>query len=119
MKIKLQNKELTIREITAGSLKIAELTSDQILLDEKKSSIDFLVDLYYQGFDKIIIDEKNINPEFFDLKSRLAGDILQAVSNFRFQLSIKGDFAKYSSKSLNSFISESNNLGQIKFEKSE
>ncbi|WP_449401649.1 DUF4180 domain-containing protein [Chryseobacterium wanjuense] len=54
--------------------------------------------------DKVIIHEKNITPEFFDLKTKIAGDILQKFSNYRVKLAIVGDFSKYESKSIKDFI---------------
>ena len=39
----------------------------------------------------MIIHEKNITPEFFDLKNRMAGEILQKFSNYRIRLAIVGD----------------------------
>jgi hypothetical protein len=74
-----------------------------------------LGDIYYQGFDKIIICEKNITPVFFDLKTGIAGEILQKFSNFRIQLAIVGDFSKYKSKSLSDFIYESNRGRLVSF----
>jgi len=77
--------------------------------------LDLLGNLYYQDFDKIIIHEKNITPDFFDLKNKLAGDILQKFSQYRMPLAIVGDFSKFESKSLNDFIYESNNGKQVNF----
>jgi ABC-type branched-subunit amino acid transport system substrate-binding protein len=74
-----------------------------------------LGDLYYQGFDKIIIHRKNITPDFFDLKTGIAGDVLQKFSQYRMPLAIVGDFSKNKSKSLNDFIYESNKGKQINF----
>jgi len=115
MKIVLQNKSLEIKSSEVNGIKIAEVSSDEMLIPNVREGIDLLVDIYYQDFDKIILDEKNINPEFFDLKSGFAGEVLQAVSNFRLQLAIKGDYSKYKSKSLKDFMGESNQLGQISF----
>ena len=111
----LQNKDVEIIATDVNGVKVAEISSDEILIGDIRSGTDFLVDVYYQGFDKIILDEKNIAPKFFDLKSGFAGEILQAVSNFRLQLAIKGDYSKFSSKSLKSFMGESNQHGQISF----
>ena len=74
-----------------------------------------LGNLYYQGFDKIIIHEKNITPEFFDLRTKIAGEILQKFAQYQMPLIIVGDFSKYKSKSLNDFIFESNKSQQINF----
>ncbi len=53
--------------------------------------------------------------DFFDLKSGIAGEILQKFSNYLVRLAIVGDFSKYANKSLKDFIFESNKGGQINF----
>ena len=63
----------------------------------------------------MIINMKNIIPSFFDLKSGLAGEVLQKFSNYKVRLVILGDFSKFESKSLNDFIRESNNGKQVNF----
>jgi hypothetical protein len=94
---------------------IAEVISEANVVNKVEDGIDLLWNLYYQGFDRIIIYEKNITPVFFDLKTGIAGEILQKFSNFRVQLAIVGDFSKYNSKSLNNFIYESNKGRLINF----
>lgn len=94
---------------------IAEVISEVNVINKVEDGIDLLGNLYYQGFDRIIIYEKNITPEFFDLKTGIAGEILQKFSNYRVQLAIVGDFSKYNSKSLNNFIYESNKGRLINF----
>jgi hypothetical protein len=95
--------------------KIAEVISEVSVISKIEDGLDLLGDLYYQGFDKIIIHEKNIIPDFFDLKSGIAGEILQKFSTYRIRLAIVGNFAKYKSKSLNDFIFESNKGRHIIF----
>lgn len=95
--------------------KIAEVISDVNIINEIEDGIDLLGSLYYQGFDKIIIHEKNITPDFFDLKNGIAGEILQKFSTYRVRLAIVGDFSKYSSNSLKDFIFESNKGQHINF----
>lgn len=64
---------------------------------------------------KIILHRENLDEAFFDLKSGLAGRILQKASNYSIQLGIVGDFSRYTSKSLRDFIFESNKGNQIVF----
>ncbi len=94
---------------------IAELISDNIIIQKIEDGFDLLGNLYYQGFDKVIIHEKNITSDFFDLKNKMAGEILQKFSNYRVRLAIVGDFSKYTKKSIKDFIYESNNGKQINF----
>ncbi len=98
-----------------NGIKAAEIVSNEIILTTIEDSLDLLGNLYYQGFDKIIIYEKNITPEFFDLKTRIAGDILQKFVQYQMSLVIVGDFSKFNSKSLHDFIFESNKGKQINF----
>jgi hypothetical protein len=65
--------------------------------------------------ERMIIREQNLDPSFFDLRSGLAGEILQKVVNYRLRLGIVGDFSKYESKALRDFISESNKGNTIVF----
>ncbi|MDO4692450.1 MAG: DUF4180 domain-containing protein [Porphyromonadaceae bacterium] len=95
----------------------AEIITDKIILRSTEDGLDLLGNLYYQGFDKIIIHKKNITPDFFDLKTKIAGDILQKFAQYQMPLVIVGDFSEYNSKSLNDFIFESNKGKQINFVK--
>jgi hypothetical protein len=95
--------------------KIAEVISEGYIINEIEDGLDLLGNLYYQGFAKIVIYEKNITPDFFDLKNGIAGEILQKFSNYRVRLAIVGDFAKYTSKSLTDFMYESNKGRHINF----
>ena len=63
----------------------------------------------------IIIHKENIIPEFFDLKTKIAGEILQKASNYRIRLGIVGEFKNIESKSLRDFIYESNKTKEIVF----
>ena len=98
-----------------GNIKVAEIIADKIILTSTEDGLELLGNLYYQGFDKIIIHEKNITPEFFDLKTKIAGNILQKFSQYKMPLIIVGDFSKYKSKSLNDFIFERNKGSQVNF----
>jgi len=73
-------------------LKIAEIITDQIILSTPEEGLDLLGNLYYQGFDGIIIHGQNITPAFFDLKTTIAGEILQKFAQYRMPLIIIGDF---------------------------
>lgn len=98
-----------------NDIKIAEITSDETIISTTEDGLDLLGNLYYQGFDRIVLNEKNFTPDFFDLKSGIAGEILQKFSTYRVRLAIVGDFSKYTSKSLTDFIYESNKGKQINF----
>lgn len=95
--------------------KTAEVISDEIIIQCAQDGLDLLGNIYYQDFDSLILYEKNITPDFFDLKTKIAGDILQKFSNYRVRLAIVGDFSQYEGKSIKNFISESNTTRHINF----
>lgn len=100
---------------TIGKAMVAEVAANDMLLTVPEDANDLLGNAYYQGFDGMIISADKISPRFFDLKTRLAGEILQKFSTFRMRLAIVGDFSVFPSESLKSFIYESNRGGLIHF----
>ena len=106
---------MEIKTHEVNTIKIAEATADYIFINHAQDGLDLLGNLYYQGFDNIIIHQKNITPDFFDLKTGIAGEILQKFSTYRVALAIVGDFSHYTSKSIKDFIFESNKAGRINF----
>ena len=106
---------MEIKTHNIDNTKVAEIITDKVILRSTEDGLELLGNLYYQGFDKIIIHEKNITPEFFDLRTKIAGEILQKFAQYQMPLIIVGDFSKYQSKRLNDFIFESNKSKQINF----
>lgn len=95
--------------------RIAELTAEGQLIHTVEDAVDLLGNADYMGAKKIIVHQSQLHPDFFELKTRLAGEILQKFSNYRMQLAIVGAFEAVSSKSLRDFIFESNRQGRILF----
>ncbi|WP_342087977.1 DUF4180 domain-containing protein [Dyadobacter sp. OTU695] len=106
---------MTIQLHQQNETTIAEVISDKVLIQTPDDGLQVMVDLYYQGYGEMILHEPNITPEFFDLKTGIAGEILQKFATYRVRLAIVGDFARYESKSLRDFIFESNKGRQINF----
>jgi len=108
---------MNIESIIINNTIIAEVSSDDKVISSIDDGTELVGNLYYNGFDKVILYEKNIIPAFFDLKTKMAGEILQKFSNYRIRLAIVGDFDHIKSQSLREFISESNKGRQINFTK--
>lgn len=104
-----------IKSHTINEIQIAEVSSEGFLIQHAEDGLDLLGNVYYQGFDRIVVYEKNIAPAFFDLKNGMAGEILQKFSNYRIRLVIVGDFSLYTGKSITDFIYECNNGRQVNF----
>ncbi|MBE0655460.1 MAG: DUF4180 domain-containing protein [Bacteroidales bacterium] len=93
----------------------AEIISDRTIIFETQDTLDLMADCRYQGADGMIIRREHLTEDFFDLRTGIAGDILQKISNYRFRLAIIGDFSNFTSKSLRDFIYESNKHRQVIF----
>jgi len=106
---------MKINNIEIGGEPITEIISDSIELSSAQDAVDMMAKCFPSGSRKLIIHQKNICPEFFDLKTRVAGEILQKFINYYFKIAIVGDFSKYTSKTLKDFIYESNKHGEINF----
>ena len=102
----------------SGNDFIAEITGQGKFINTEEEAKDLLMTIRFEGSDRLIIHQKNINKDFFDLKTKLAGSILQHFSNFRARLAIIGDFKNVDSKSLQDFIYESNKGKTVYFAES-
>lgn len=92
--------------------KISEVKSDKVVISSVQDALDLMVS---KGITrKIILYKGNFPPEFFDLSSRLAGEILQKFVNYNVQIALVGDYSD-ASPSLRAFIIESNRGNQIGF----
>ena len=100
---------------TADNKTIAEIVDKSFVINETQDAIDLMGDLVLNNCSRIIINKKNLHPDFFSLKTGLAGEILQKFSNYKVKLAIIGDFSKHKSKSLHDFIYESNKRNVIVF----
>jgi len=100
---------------TAGGLIIAEILPGADLISNPDDILDLMAEARYNGSSTMIIQDRSLHPDFFDLKTRVAGEILQKFSNYRMRLAVVGDFSVYNSRSLRDFIRESNKMGTIYF----
>lgn len=99
-------------------LTFLEIRSEEQFINNVQDVLDLLGELYGQYYDGIILYERNITHDFFDLQTKLAGEILQKFSNYRIRLVIVGDWSKYTSRSLEAFICESNKGKTVNFSSS-
>lgn len=99
-------------------LTFLEIRSEEQFINNVQDVLDLFGELYGQYYDGIILYERNITPDFFDLQTKLAGEILQKFSNYRIRLVIVGDWSKYTSRSLEAFITESNRGKTVNFSSS-
>ena len=87
---------------------IAELKPGAGMIGSADDAVDILGNASYANCTKVIIHSGSFASGFFDLRTGLAGEILQKFSNYRMRLAIVGDFSHLQSRSWRDFIRESN-----------
>ena len=97
---------------TVLNKEIVEVQDNSLVIETTQQFLQLMMNL---PSDKAILHKENLHESFFDLRSGLAGDILQKVSNYVLQLGIVGDFSAYESKSLHAFMYESNKSNRVVF----
>lgn len=102
------------------NINVVKIEDEKILIFDEQSALDVFMSLAYEtGENRFIISKDNLIEDFFDLRTKIAGEILQKIINYRMKLAIIGDFSKYKSKSLRDFIYECNSGKDIFFVENE
>lgn len=110
--------KITVNEQNGS--KIAVIESESILIENAQDALDLLANVWYNsGCDKMVLRKEHFTEAFFDLKTGLAGEILQKFTNYRMKVVIVGDFSSYQSNSLNAFMYESNQGNMVLFKETE
>lgn len=107
---------MNIEKIEGGKVAVAAVRGTEVAIHDVQSALDLMATINYEtGCDRFVIDKSQISESFFDLKTRVAGDILQKFTNYRVKVGIVGDFSVYTSKSLKDFIYECNSGNDVFF----
>lgn len=105
--------DLTLLEISGTT--IAEVVAEGVVVATPQDGLDLIGNAWYLGAEHVLIAAEHLHPDFFDLRTGLAGEVLQKASNYRMRLTIIGDFEGVTSRSLQAFIAESNRGGLVAF----
>ncbi len=97
---------------TSNGKELAEI----LTCNSRITSPQDLLDIMARVNSSMLIFKKDMLPEsFFDLRSGLAGDIMQKIANYRLKMAVVGDFSDYTSSSLHDFIRECNRSNNVVF----
>ena len=107
---------MKVNIIKQNNIDIAVISHNELLITDVQTALDLIATVRYEtGCDHMILSKDAVSEEFFDLSTKLAGDVLQKFVNYQMKFAIVGDFSVYSSKSLKDFITESNKGNAIFF----
>ena len=94
---------------------IAEVIADEAVIEARRDALDFMADVYYQGASCVILAAHHLPAAFYDLRTGLAGEILQMAANYHMKLAVIGDFSQIESKSFAAFVVECNRGNAVFF----
>lgn len=95
---------------------VAYVQEKSTIISNVQSALDLMATIRYEyDCNAIMIHKETIIEDFFDLSSRLAGEIVQKYVNYGMKLAIIGDFSAYTSKALKDYIYECNKGKDIFF----
>lgn len=107
---------MKVNRVNENNKEIAVVNSDEILISDVQSALDLIATVWYEtGCNLIVLNKEAICEDFFDLKTKIAGEIFQKFINYHIRIAIVGDFSGYTSNSLRDLIYESNRGRDIFF----
>ncbi len=105
---------LELRILENGRVRVA-LIDRWARIRTPQNILDAMATAGYLGCRSMAVYAESLTEGFFDLKTGVAGELLQKFSNYRMRVAIIGDFSKYESGSLRDFIRESNKGKTVRF----
>ncbi|MDH6118535.1 DUF4180 domain-containing protein [Kitasatospora sp. GAS204B] len=86
-------------------------------LREERDAIDLIGEAHYHGAHWVALPAARLTDDFFRLRTRLAGDIVQKFANYRLGLAVIGDISRHvdAGTALRDFVRESNRGTQLWF----
>jgi hypothetical protein len=107
--------------ISNSKERIVSVSRDgDFLLGNEQDVLDLIATVHYEyDSSKMIMKKEDIEPHFFQLKTRLLGGIMQKFVNYKASLAIVGDFSTCESKSFRDFMYESNHGNTLFFASTE
>ncbi|MFF1451225.1 DUF4180 domain-containing protein [Streptomyces sp. NPDC058274] len=89
---------------------------DEVIASEQ-DALDVIGNASYQGAQWAVIPAERFDDAFFQLRTRVAGDIVQKFANYRIGLVVLGDISRHTadSSSLRDFVREGNRGRQTWF----
>lgn len=99
-----------------GGRAACRLAEPALVIDSAQEALALVAE---SRCDRIILPRHNLHPDFFDLRTGLAGEVLQKFVIYGVRLAIVGDFRDVGSRSLRALIHESNRTGHVVFARDE
>ncbi|MEO3946403.1 DUF4180 domain-containing protein [Gorillibacterium sp. CAU 1737] len=95
--------------------RVALVSSTDARIETVRDALDLIANVRFQGFSKLLLRKEQLTEDFFELKTGIAGEILQKFVTYHMRAAVVGEYHHYDSKSLRDFLYESNKGKQVFF----
>lgn len=103
--------------IDLGGIRVLDYATDGALLQEPRDAVALIAEARHHGADLVSVPAERLAPEFFELRTGFAGEVLQKFVTYGIRLAIIGDLSAFAARSaaLQSLIHESNRGNSVWF----
>ena len=100
-----------------GGISVAEILGEGVIVATAGDFLTVMFETRRLEADRAAIHAENLHPDFFNLRSGLAGELLQKLVNYHLKLAIVGDISEHLEKSeaLKALVRESNRGKDVRF----
>lgn len=100
-----------------GASRVAVVRGQDAFMPDAQTALDVMMNVCvaHDEIHTLVFEKESLPEAFFDLRTNIAGEILQKFTNYRFRVAFVGDYAGYTSKALRDFIYESNKGNSVFF----
>lgn len=102
---------------TIHDVEVLMCASDGAQLKSEQDALDLIGEAMGQGCELIVVPVERLHEDFFELKTRLAGAIVQKFVTYRRRIVILGDVSQYvaQSRTFRDFVYEANKGNEVWF----
>ena len=98
---------MTTKTVESNNGKLVIVTSDEVIISDGQSALDFVASMVYElDCYGIAVNKAAVAEEFFVLSTGVAGEVAQKFVNYKMRFAIIGDFSGYTSKPLIEYVRE-------------
>ena len=101
--------------IETATGKYVRCASESDIISGEQDILDLLARCTEIDYDQVMLEEENLHPDFFDLKTGLAGAVFHKLSTYHVKAAIVADLDGIKSERFQELIYECNKGNQINF----
>lgn len=110
---------MTIQILEHSGVAYARRFQPDAPIAKVQTALDFIADAGQQEISRVLFHESDFAPAFYDLKTGLAGEILQKFSNYQVKAALVGEYKNLPGPRFREFMLESNRGNQLRFYQTE